>query len=140
MRLEWLAVALVKNVCFRARLLHPLLYFPPPKVGFAESAWLKAWTRPFLLQLLAEGASAELTLTFRTLAGNVAASIKWSSADPPSALPEAVLRELRSSGFECPFEPFRVSNLRLIKPAGTLLDISPEAPSMAEQVAVPSAQ
>ena len=38
---------------------------------------------PFLLQMSAEGADPERTLTFRTMGGNVAASIKWNNTDPP---------------------------------------------------------
>ena len=99
------------------------------------STWLQVRTRPFLLQTTAQGNGPELDLTFQTLGGNVAASFKWNSASTPQDLPEAVLREIRSSGFECPFEPLLVSNLRLIKPDGTLLDMSPDALSVAEQLA-----
>ena len=38
-------------------------------------------------------------------------------------------------GFECPFEPLRLSNLRLLKPHGGLLDVSPDAAPLAEQLA-----
>ena len=72
---------------------------------------------------------------FRTLAWDVAASINWNCAAPPSGLPEAVLDGIRSSGFECPFEPLRVSNLRLLKPDGALVDVSPDAAPLAEQLA-----
>ena len=98
------------------------------------------WTKPFLLQITAEGGEPELTLTFRTLGGNVAASIKWNSTDPITGLPETVLSGIRNLGFECPFEPVRVSNLRLIKPDGAMLDVSPDAPRLAEQMATQSAQ
>ena len=94
------------------------------------------WTKPFLLQIAMEGGGEpELTLTFRTLGGNVAASIKWNSADPPTGLSEAVLGGIRRSGFECPFNPVRVSNLRLLKPDGTLVDVGPDADPLAEQLA-----
>ena len=101
--------------------------------ALANSTCCQEWTKPLLLQMSAEGADPDRTLTFRTLGGNVAASIKWNCAETPAGLPEAVLTEIRSSGFECPFEPMRVSNLRLIKPDGALLDLSP-AP-LAEQLA-----
>ena len=96
-------------------------------------------TKPFLLQITVDRGEPEL-LTFRTLGGNVAASIKWSSTDRTTGLPEAVLSGIGSSGFECPFEPLRVSNLRLIKPDGAVVDVSPHAPSLAEQMALPSGQ
>ena len=93
------------------------------------------WTKPFLLQLSAEGSDPDLVLIFRTLAGSVAASINWNCEAAPAGLPEAVLNGIRSSGFECPFEPLRVSNLRLLKPDGILVDMSPGAASLAEQLA-----
>ena len=93
------------------------------------------WAKPFLLQITAEGTDPERTLTYLTMGGNVAASIKWNCADTPTGLPEAVLSEMISSGFECPFEPVRVCNLRLIKPDGTLLDVSPNAAPLVEQLA-----
>ena len=103
--------------------------------ALANSARGQEWTKPFLLQMSAEGAGPEWTLTFLTIRGNVAASIKWNCEDPTAGLPEAVLSQIRSSGFECPFEPLRVSNLRLIKPDGTLLEVSPDAGPLAEQLA-----
>ena len=101
----------------------------------ANSACCQEWTKPFLLQMSAEAAGSERTLTFRTMGANVAASIQWNCADTVTRLPEAVLTEMRISRFECPFEPVRVSNLRFLKPDGTLLDVSPEAGPLAEQVA-----
>ena len=93
------------------------------------------WTKPFLLQTTVEGGEPELILTFRTFGGNIAASIKWNCTDAPEDLPTAVLSGIRSSGFECPFEPLRVSNLRLLKPDGTLVDVRPDAAPLAEQLA-----
>ena len=101
----------------------------------ANHACGQEWTKPFLLQTTAEGGKPELTLTFRTLGGDVAASIKWNSTDPTTSLPETVLGGIRSSGFECPFEPLRISNLRLLKPDGSLVDVSPDATPLAEQLA-----
>ena len=103
--------------------------------GWANHACGQEWTKPFLLQITSEGTDPELILIFRTLAGNVAASINWNCAAPLESLPEAVLDGIRSSGFECPFEPLRVSNLRLLKPDGALLDVSPDAAPLAEQLA-----
>ena len=101
--------------------------------ALANSASGQEWTKPFLLQMTAEGADPQVTLTFRTIGGNVAASINWNCAETPSGLPEALLYDIRSSGFECPFQPVRVSNLRLLKPDGTLLDVGPDAAPLAEQ-------
>ena len=94
------------------------------------------WTRPFILQMSSEGSGPEPTLTFRTVGGNVAASFKWNCDDPIRDLPAAVLCAIRSSGFECPFM-LRVSNLRLLKVGGGLLDVSPGALPLAEQLASP---
>ena len=109
-----------------------MLLEPSP---LANSACGQEWTKPFLLQITAEGAGPERTLTFRTMGANVAASFQWNCDDAATGLPEAVLTEMRISGFECPFEPVRVSNLRLLKPDGALLDVSPEAGLLAEQLA-----
>ena len=68
-----------------------------------------------------EESDPELILSFRTLAGNVAASINWNCAAPPAGLPQAVLEGIKSSGFKCPLEPLR--------------DMSPEAAPLAEQLA-----
>ena len=100
-----------------------------------RAARLQVWTQPFLLQVSDEGRDPELTLIFRTLGGNVAASINWNCEDHPASLPEAVLSAIVSSGFACPFKPLRVSNLRLLKPNGTLVDVSLEAAPLAEQLA-----
>ena len=101
--------------------------------ALANRAFGQEWRKPFLLQI--EGGEPEPILTFRTLGGNIAASIRWNSTDPTTSLPEAVLGGIRSSGFECPFEPLRVSNLRLLKPDGTLVDVSPDAAPLSEQLA-----
>ena len=103
--------------------------------ALAKSACGQELTKPFLLQITAEGAGPERTLTFRTMGAKVAASIQWNCAGTATGLPEAVLTEMRTSGFECPFEPVRVSNLRLLKPDGALLDVSPDAAPLAEQFA-----
>ena len=99
------------------------------------NACLEAWTRPFLLQISSEGSSSERPLTFHTMGGNVAAVLSWNCESPIADLPEAVLAAIRSSGFECPFEPLRVSNLRLLKKDGALLEVGPDAPGLDEQLA-----
>ena len=103
--------------------------------GFGHRYLPQDWTKPFILQVSPDSSGPEVTLTFRTLGGNVAASINWNCADPPAGLPAAVLTGIRGSGFECPLEALRVGNLRLLKPDGTLVDVSPDAAPLAEQLA-----
>ena len=103
--------------------------------GFGHKCLCQDWTTPFLLQVLAEGNDPQLTLTFRTLGGNIAASINWTCADSPVGLPEAVLSGIRSYGFTCPVEPLRAINLRLLKPDGALVDVGADAAAVAEQLA-----
>ena len=103
--------------------------------GFGHERLPQDWTKPFILQVSAEGSGPEVTLTFRTLGGNIAASINWNCADPPAGLPEAVLNGIRGSGFECAVEHLGVGNLHLLKPDGTLVDASPDAAPLAEQMA-----
>ena len=88
-----------------------------------------------MLQITAEGSDPDFILIFRTLAGNVAASINWNCAAPAAGLSEAVLDGIRTSGFECPFKLLRLSNLRLLKPRGGLVDVSEDAAPLAEQLA-----
>ena len=58
--------------------------------ALAKRAFGQEWRKPFLLQISLEGGEPEPILTFRTLGGNIAASIKWNSTDPTTSLPEAV--------------------------------------------------
>lgn len=83
------------------------------------------WDRSFLLQLSAAGTE----LTFRTMAGAVAATVTWPSDAPIQELPAAVLQALRSEA------PLRAGNLRFVLPSGALLDSGPEAGSIYEQLA-----
>lgn len=94
------------------------------------------WTRPFILQLTCEDVEGEAAITCRTLGGNVAAAFQWTWEDPIHKLPSAVLEAVKSSGFRCPFEPLRVSNLRLVKPDGELLNICSDATSLASQMGI----
>lgn len=89
------------------------------------------WTRPFLLQV---SATCDGELTFHTMGGNVAATTTWPSERPVEELPARVLEALRSSGFQAPFQPVRVSNLRLLLPNGKVLDVNPSAGSLWEQM------
>lgn len=90
---------------------------------------------PFLLQLAVDGQLPEANLTFRTVAGNVAATLKWDFTAPTSKLPPAVLGAIRRGGFQCPCEPLGVQNLRVILPNGAQLDVGPRAASLADQMA-----
>lgn len=96
---------------------------------------LEAWTRQFVLQLTIEGSVPEVQLTCRTLAGNIAAVLPWNTERPVQELPGAVVDAVRASGFECPIQPLRVSNLRLVSQSGVLLSTAPEAATLLEQVA-----
>lgn len=87
--------------------------------------------RPLLLQVSVEGAE----LTFHTMGGEVAATVTWPDENPVQELPFAVLEAIRSSGFQTPSPHLRASNLRLVLPQGALLDVSPRAVSLAEQLA-----
>lgn len=98
---------------------------------------VEAWTRPLILQLFATSTGATVQLTLRALSGAVAASLSWDSEARPQLLPQAVLEALGSSGFSCPFQPLRESNLRLITREGQVLDLGPGARPLAEQLALP---
>lgn len=92
------------------------------------------WTRPFVLQLSVRRANADLAeLTLRTMAGTVAAVVSWSLTQPIQELPEAVLASMRSSGFQSPFEPLRVSNLRLVY-GSRVLKLGLQADPLADQL------
>lgn len=93
----------------------------------------KNQARIFILQLDMKGAEAERQLTFRTLAGTVAATFPWSSERHVKELPEAVFTTMASSGFQVPFKHLRASNLRIVGPAGQLLDVGEET-SLAQQL------
>lgn len=92
------------------------------------------WNKPFILQMSSEGVGPEVSLTFHTLAGNVAARLEWRCEDPLHELSQAVLDAIQSSGFTCPFEPMRLSNLRFVTRAGRVLDVGPEAASLSQQL------
>lgn len=96
---------------------------------------MEAWARPFLLQMSVEGGEPDFTITFRTLAGNVAAVVNWAAATPVQELPGVTLGAMKAAGFQAPFEPFRAQNLRIVRPDGALLDLSDRAPPFLEQLA-----
>lgn len=95
---------------------------------------VEEWTRPFLLQVSVCGTGPEVKLLLRTLSGNVAAKLPWSSSQPVQELPAAVLAALRASEFQSPFR-LRVSNLRLILPHGRVMELDEGAPPFFEQFA-----
>lgn len=92
---------------------------------------VEAWSRPFLLQLTA-GAQLDQFI-FRTLAGNVAATLSWNFEEPAMALPNAILSAMHGSSFEPPFE-VRTGNLRVVTSTGTMLDMTPSAAPLADQL------
>lgn len=103
--------------------------------GYQEAADLiggavEEWTRPYILQVSCEELEQSLELTFRTLGGNVAAVVAWDDAKPVQELPRAVLEALEDAEAEL----LRVSNLRLVTPSGAVLDTSPGAPPLDEQL------
>lgn len=95
---------------------------------------VEEWTRELVLHVSAEAGAEELLLTLRTLGGSVAGTLSWQSARPVAQLPKAALEALKSSGFQAPFEPLRLSNLRFLLASGKLLDTSSET-SLLHQMA-----
>jgi hypothetical protein len=77
--------------------------------------------RFFILQMNVADAGAEKLLTFRTLAGSVAASFMWNFEPSHRDLLEAVIKEMKSSGFQVPFERLRPTHLRIVDMNGQLL-------------------
>lgn len=88
------------------------------------------WNQSFLLQVSAQGAE----LTFRTMAGNLAAELSWASERSVQEMPMAVLEAIRRSGFEAPLKPLRASNLKFVLPNGAVLNTAPEAALLLEQL------
>lgn len=90
--------------------------------------------RSFLLQMQVEGEEAEWSITFRTVAGTVAAVMSWSADRPVKKLPEAVFSAMRASDSQLLDRHLRAHNLRIVKPDGALLDVTDHAANFAEQV------
>lgn len=80
--------------------------------------------------------SETLELSCTTLAGNVAATVRWLDTAPLSSLPQAVIDAIKASGFKGLQEPVELCNLSLLKPGagGQLLDCSDAAPSLCQQL------
>lgn len=81
----------------------------------------------FLLQVSCEGAE----LTFRTLGGSVAGTLSWPMECRAQELPLAAREAIRSSGFKTPLR----CEWKFVLPNGTLLDTTPTAASLQEQLA-----
>lgn len=92
---------------------------------------LKSNRRPFLLQMQVEAVEEGFRLTFRTAAGNVAAALRWTKGQPTKDLPEAIVTQMQVSGFHV--QPNK-EQLRLIAPAGAVLDVGPDAAPLAQQL------
>ena len=92
-----------------------------------------------MLTVTAAEADEDLELTFRTISGNVAATLQWPRDAKNRRLKEAVVASVESSGFDCPLKPLRVSNLRLVKEDATVLRLGPRDPLVAEQLATSDA-
>lgn len=103
-----------------------------------EAALGENKARTFLLQLQVEGQEAEWTFTFRTLAGDVAAALTWSSNRPARDLPRAVFEAMLTSHFQVPHRHLRAHNLRILGPDGQILDCDFYAAGLVQQLAGPS--
>ena len=77
-----------------------------------------------------------LELACSTMAGNIVATLEWQDDAPATALAEAIVVAVRSSvefsALNRP-TPLGAWNLRLLKPDGSRLALSVEAPSLPEQ-------
>ena len=75
-----------------------------------------------------------MELTCHTIAGNVAATLQWPDDAPVNKLAEAIMAEVRSSGFTGLKEPFSLFNLRLLKPDGGRVLLGASSPSLPGQL------
>ena len=75
-----------------------------------------------------------MELTFTTMGGNIAATLKWPSDAPAIDLPKAIVDAVECNGFDCPIKPLRVWHLRLIGADGSKLAFAPDSPTLAEQL------
>lgn len=91
--------------------------------------------RSFLLQMEVQmSEEKEIKFKFRTMGGSEAAALSWSLDYAVQDLPKAVLRSMRSSGFQPPFRGLSAVNLKLVCPAGAILDVGPTAAPLAQQL------
>lgn len=96
----------------------------------ADEAQQKVRDCVMVLQVSEEATS----LSFHTLSGNLAAALPWPQELTGPELLGAVMKALRSSSFQPPFQPLQKRHLRLVLPSGQLLDLSPSASSLQEQL------
>lgn len=89
--------------------------------------------RSFVLQMQVD-ATDGFTLTFRTAAGNVAAVLAWESDRPAKDLPEAVLSQVRTSGFQLPCKHLKAFQLKIVTPSAGVLDVGPSAARLERQL------
>lgn len=95
-----------------------------------------AKARSFVLQMDMQRSENEVTLKFRTLAGSEVAVLTWNLDRPVQELPKAVLTAMRSSGLPLPLRGMSATNLRLVRPEGAILDVTPAAASLALQLGI----
>lgn len=90
--------------------------------------------RTFVLQMQVEATASHLTLTFRTAGGSEAAILDWRQEQHVRELPDAILNQMRSTGFQVPFKHLRACHLKIVMPAGGVLDVGFYAASLAQQL------
>lgn len=101
-------------------------------IGLLRAALEENKHRSFVLQMQVAGAEPEWVLTFRTLAGNVAAVLSWKSDRLVQELPDAVLAEMRASKFRV---AVTAHHLRLLRPDGKVLEVADNAAPLTVQLA-----
>lgn len=90
----------------------------------------------FLLQIQADPSPAGFALTFRTMAGNIAASFDWTNEQALEDLTGAVLRHMRLTEFPLPFRHLRNFHIKIVTPLGAVLDVDPDGVSLAQQLSI----
>lgn len=95
----------------------------------------RAQAQSFVLQMEVRTTATGFYLTFRTLSGDVAASLHWYNLQPAQELPAAVFSAMCQSGFRG-FSPqdFRTSNLQIVLPSGWMVDVSATADPLDSQL------
>lgn len=88
----------------------------------------------FILQLQIEENGTGLSLTFRTVGGNIAAVLEWSFGRPVQDLPQAVWTAMRSTGFQLPCQSRSAHGLKILLPHGAVLAAGEDAVPLREQL------
>jgi hypothetical protein len=78
--------------------------------------------RSFVLQTEVEGEPSGWTFTFRTMGGNVAGTLRWSSERPARELPKEVFGSMKAGNFQLPSPFLKARNLRFVLQNGEILD------------------